>query len=512
MCKRAQSRFPRAAEQFAECRVARQVAPEHQRVDEKPDQFFEVQMVSSGDDRADRYVPLAGVTVQQGLERRQQRHEQGGALLPAQLLERPRQRRRELSRLGGAARRWRRRPRTVGGQLQRRQVVAQLPFPIGQGLFRRCVPERVLFPQRKIGILNRQFGQRRPLSGGEGFIKRRQFAEEDAEGPAVGHNVMHRDQQHVFLRLQSDQQGAQQQIARQIENSPRFLLEHALQFPLAPVVWPLTQVDGRRFQCPVFSDRLGGVAFAGDKIRAQDFVSADDFVEASFERRDAKRATQLDGLANVIGRTVGLQLVEKPEPPLRARKRNILPPREARDRRAPALPRGGIPGPLQPFFQQRHLGIGKLPPRQRDCVSAGHVPSFAKAAGSSTRRSASSSVNPLISCTSNSSTAAASCAMVGASKNRRNDSSRWKAWRTLESTRVTSSECPPNSKKLSCMPIGFTPSTSLQISASASSVVVCGAAYALANSGRSWSGAGSARRSTLPFGVKGNFASGTKRA
>ena len=73
------------------------------------------------------------------------------------------------------------------------------------------------------------------------------------------------------------------------------------------------------------------------------------------------------------------------------------------------------------------------------------------------------------------------------------------------------SECPPSSKKLSWMPIAATPITSAQISASSSSSGVRGAAgWPPASSRRS--GSGSARRSTLPFGVSGSPESRTKAA
>src|SRR5438309_5039563 len=142
-------------------------------------------------------------------------------------------------------------------------------------------------------------------------------------------------------------------------------------------------------------------------------------------------------------------MVEKPQALLGAGERNIFLLRATRDGRSLAPSHRGISRPLQPFFQQRFLGIRKLRPRQSDVVSNGHDRSFADNSASSTRRSTSASDNSPISRTSASSITVASSAIVAASKNRRSDSSMRKASRTRESTCVSNKECPPSSKKLS---------------------------------------------------------------
>ncbi len=70
-----------------------------------------------------------------------------------------------------------------------------------------------------------------------------------------------------------------------------------------------------------------------------------------------------------------------------------------------------------------------------------------------------------------------------------------------ETTRMAISEWPPSSKKLSRTPTRSRRSTAAQIPASTSSVGVRGATYRSAPA--AYSGAGSALRSTFPFGVRG---------
>ncbi|CAM3772717.1 hypothetical protein COSO111634_25165 [Corallococcus soli] len=80
-----------------------------------------------------------------------------------------------------------------------------------------------------------------------------------------------------------------------------------------------------------------------------------------------------------------------------------------------------------------------------------------------------------------------------------------------ETTWVTSSEWPPNSKKLSWTPTRSTRSTSLQSAASFCSVSLRGATYStLAVSAPS--GVGRALRSTLPLLVRGRVSRRTKAA
>ncbi len=96
---------------------------------------------------------------------------------------------------------------------------------------------------------------------------------------------------------------------------------------------------------------------------------------------------------------------------------------------------------------------------------------------------------------------------MGASKSARSGISTPKLSRTRETMRVARSEWPPSSKKSAWTPTRSAPSTSAQIPASTSSVGVEGATYASADDP---SGAGSARRSTLPLGVRGSVSSSTK--
>src|SRR6185369_5014430 len=79
-------------------------------------------------------------------------------------------------------------------------------------------------------------------------------------------------------------------------------------------------------------------------------------------------------------------------------------------------------------------------------------------------------------------------------------------------TRMSSSEWPPRSKKLSSTPTRSTPSTSRQTRAIRSSRSVRGGTYDACGSPSTSAGAGRAFRSTLPLGLRGSAGSITKAA
>ncbi len=71
-------------------------------------------------------------------------------------------------------------------------------------------------PGGDVGVLHGERRQRVGQAGGEGAVVLPELADQDAERPAVGHQVVDGDQQNVLLRAQPQQGGAQQRVALQI--------------------------------------------------------------------------------------------------------------------------------------------------------------------------------------------------------------------------------------------------------------------------------------------------------
>src|SRR5690242_12560369 len=72
-------------------------------------------------------------------------------------------------------------------------------------------------PDREVGILNRQLGQRRGVVLDKRSIQGGDLLDEDGGGPAVPNDVVQRQQNNVFAFPKSQQTDPQQRIVRQIE-------------------------------------------------------------------------------------------------------------------------------------------------------------------------------------------------------------------------------------------------------------------------------------------------------
>src|SRR6185437_14574581 len=334
------------------------IPPEYQSVAETANQRLQFWVVSSRNERAHQNVLLAGVTVQQGQERRQQRHEQRCVVGSPQVFKRLDQCLRKLQSLGPATQTLHRGTRPVSRQFQSRKDADQLPFPVSQLSSQRLAFEPVLFPQREVAVLNGQFGQRCRFSGLEGFVEHLHLQQENVERTSVGNDVMQGDQQHMLGGFEPDQQRAQKRIVREVERSLRLFLKNSLQFLFAPVAGMVAQIEDRQFQYPAFSNHLDGIPFVVEEVRPQNFVAADDFIQAPFQSRNLKRTGQPHGPAQVINRNAGLQTVQKPKPLLGTGKRKLAPTLVAGDCRAFALLCRDIPGRLHAVWRQPGSAVG----------------------------------------------------------------------------------------------------------------------------------------------------------
>jgi hypothetical protein len=85
----------------------------------------------------------------------------------------------------------------------------------------RLVAQPAALPEREVGVLQRQRGQRQRPAGAQRLVPGAQLAQEDAERPAVGGDVVPHQDQPVIVRPDGDDGGAQQQPVREAERQPR---------------------------------------------------------------------------------------------------------------------------------------------------------------------------------------------------------------------------------------------------------------------------------------------------
>ena len=160
-----EGRLPHPVEQLAEGRVAREVAAEHQGVDEEADQPLGLHPVAVGDGRADQHVVLAGVAAEQGLEGGEQDHERGSRpRAAASAAQRLGAARRQGEAAVAAAERLHGRARPVRGQLEHRRGPRRAGAPPAELLVQCLALEPVALPARR----SRRTGWAAPGSG-DGF-------------------------------------------------------------------------------------------------------------------------------------------------------------------------------------------------------------------------------------------------------------------------------------------------------------------------------------------------------
>ena len=147
-----------------------------------------------------------------------------------------------------------------------------------------------------------------------------QLPHQHAQAPPVRHRVVQRQRRRVLAGPQAQQPRPQQRPAAQVERLVGHLHDQAAR-GLAPDPLRLAaQVDDRQREAESRGDVLPGLpAFGEREGRAQRLVAADDAVEGALKRRDIEVAFQPNRQRNVISRSAGRELFQKPEPLLRER-------------------------------------------------------------------------------------------------------------------------------------------------------------------------------------------------
>ncbi len=302
---RAEGTAARAGEKRFERGVARAVRAQHEGVDEEADQVFNLDPVAAGDGSADGEVVLAGEAMEQRLEGGEQHHEQAGA-------PRARQGGGLVAQAAGqadlpepAGRLAHGRTRPVGGQVERRGSGERLA-PVFD-LSRQCLAaQRLPLPAGEVRILDRQLRKRAAR------IKRGGLADQQADRPAVGDDVMHRHQDGVAPLSQPDQRGAEERSAGEVERPPRFVSGEPRQLGVPPGRGERGEVDARQGQIRLVNplDRAGrSLSERGPQHR----VAADDLTQRFFQSHLVQITVEAQRHRDVVKRRSRLQSIQEPE-------------------------------------------------------------------------------------------------------------------------------------------------------------------------------------------------------
>ncbi len=345
-------------EQLGERRVAGQVGPQHERVDEQADHVGQRLVDTPGDRGADGDVGARAEPVQQGGECRVDDHEHARPGRTRDRVQAPPHRfrhgeRHEVASVGRHGR-----PRPVGGQVELVGQPVQGGHPVPElcaeravGVVRRA--EHVPLPERVVRVLD---GQRRPPRGEPvppGRVGGGEVAGERAQRPAVGDDVVQDQQHHLLVARQLDQVRPQRRLGGQVEALPRGRTQ--------PLVQVLRRAGGGRQDRPEFREHaLERAVRVLAEDRAQCLVAVDHVGERRGERVDVQVAGQPHGDRDVVAGAALVEPAEEPQPALGVRDRDAVRPRPRGDRgavrrRGDPFGRGGRGGCLE---QLAHGQVG----------------------------------------------------------------------------------------------------------------------------------------------------------
>ena len=110
-----------------------------------------------------------------------------------------------------------RRTRVIGRHGQEGRRSSELLFPVGQLFLQHRTPQPLALPEGEIGVLERQRRQILRLVPALSSVQCRQFAGQDADGPAIRDAMVHGHDQDMLLVAQAHQQHPPQRAAGQIK-------------------------------------------------------------------------------------------------------------------------------------------------------------------------------------------------------------------------------------------------------------------------------------------------------
>ena len=186
-------------------------------------------------------------------------------------------------------------------------------LPVADLRFQHRALEPVALPVREIGVLDGQVRERRGPPGGEGRVEGADFTGQNLERPAVGDDVMERQDQDMLVFAQPDQGPPNQRRHREVEGALEILLSAPNGLPLPVRLGESAEVDLHQRDLQRRMNDLGRPTVHRRKCRAQGLVASHDLVEARLQRILVQAAGETCSPGQVVGRS-RLHPVQEPEP------------------------------------------------------------------------------------------------------------------------------------------------------------------------------------------------------
>ncbi len=246
-----------------------QLRAQHQGVDEEADQPLGFMARTVGTGHTDANIGLPAVAMQQSLEARQQKHERRRLPGLRSVAHRSAQFGAQAQPVTRRAVLLAQRTRVIGVQRQGWLLIAQLLFPVIQLALGLALRQPFTLPLAVIGVAQRQRRKFEGLALNGGRVKARELVDQHIQRPAIGNDVVQRDQQLMLFFVQLQQRNAQQRAVLQIERQTRLLFTDRQRTRLALLVGQLADVDAVQLEFARCVDALQGHAVLFIEPRTQ---------------------------------------------------------------------------------------------------------------------------------------------------------------------------------------------------------------------------------------------------
>ncbi len=372
MGKRLERHVATALEEGAQGWVARKVAAQDDLVHEHSDDALELAALAVGHVGPNRDVGGTGVRVQERLDQGDQRREQRASVAPTEVCEPVGHLAREHPRDARTARRGRAGRGGVDAECQRTHA-RQLRAPVGHVFIHRGAVLARALPAGVVRVGDRERRQHRRASLAPRRVHLDDVAGDDPQRPAVGDEMVHRQQERVVVGREPQEPRAGERCAGDVER-------HRALFPREPGDRVVARrhrttggvLDAQR-HARVRSHGLERPSVNLLEARAQRRVARHHVVEAGRERRAVERAAQPERNGDVVRRAPGLDLLHEPDAELPGHQRCGRIARRVRNR-FERLARGA--GHRRVAQRGRHAGDGRRfedqPERKRDAELVSH--------------------------------------------------------------------------------------------------------------------------------------------
>jgi len=324
--------------------------PQHQRIDEHPDQIIENLLTTTRHRSTDRNIGRPRQPRQQHRQRRMHHHEQRRIRLTRSVTQRHMHITINHERIRSTTIGRHRRPRTISRQIQliRQTRQRRLPEPdLTRNQRPRIIfrPQSLPLPQRVIRILHRQRRPPRHLTPRTSLVRHHHITRQRPHRHTITTDVMNHHRQHELRLRHREQPRPNRNLHRHIETSRQELRHRTNDIGLR-------HRHRRQIQPhPIRRQHLLEPDTVDLRIhRPQNLMPTNNIRHRSIQRRHIQQPRQPNRHRNIVNIGSRIESVQEPHPLLRQRQRHPLRTHPSRQRR----PRTRTNLRLHPRSQQLH--------------------------------------------------------------------------------------------------------------------------------------------------------------